>query len=117
MTPSASVLLATSERLSVTDQTGRSIVARRLTALDKLRLLKAAGPALAENQAWLGVAMLAASATEIDGVPVPIPATEQQIEALVGRLGDAGLDAIALLLSDSDAPTENSVGNSRGTPT
>ena len=50
---------------------------------------------LAHNQPWLGLAILAASVTAIDGVPVPLPSTEAHIEAMVARLGDHGLSAIA----------------------
>ena len=117
MTPTESVLAAANERLTAIASDGRVVVVRQLTALDKLRLLKAAGPALAENQAWLGVAMLAASVAEIDGVPVPRPVSEQQIEALVGRLGDVGLDAAASALSGAETPGESAAGNSLGTPT
>lgn len=117
MTPSASVLGLANEQLSTTDKTGREIVVRRLNALDKLRLLKAAGPVLSDNQAWLGVAMLAASVVEIGGVPVPIPATEHQIEGLVGRLGDLGLDAVAAALGDTGDISEAAAGNLLGTPT
>ena len=46
---------------------------------------------LAQNQPWLGMAVLACSVTAIDDVPVPAPTTEQQIEAMVARLGDAGI--------------------------
>jgi hypothetical protein len=117
MTPTQNVLAAAGEPLIATATDGRVLVVRKLTALDKLRLLKAAGPALAENQAWLGVAMLAASVAEIDGVPVPRPVSEQQIEALVGRLGDTGLDAAASALSGAETPGESAAGNSPGTPT
>jgi hypothetical protein len=61
--------------------------------------------------------MLAASIIEIDGVPVPMPTTEQQIESIVGRLGDAGLDAIADILVTPDPPPESAVGNLPGTLT
>lgn len=117
MTPSASVLASAEERFSTTDKAGRTIVVRRLNALDKLRLLKAAGPVLSDNQAWLGVAMLAASVVELDGVPVPVPGTEHQIEGLVGKLGDSGLDAVVGVLSNSDSPSEATAGNLPGTPT
>ena len=111
MTPTATVLDAANERLSISDQAGRAIIARRLNALDKLRLLKAAGPMLSENQAWLSVAMLAASVVEIDEIPVPMPTSEKQIEALVARLGDAGLDAVAIAISDHDNPSGQFSGN------
>jgi hypothetical protein len=56
--------------------------------------------------------------TEIDGVPVPAPASEAQIEALVERLGEEGLTAVAETLRDGskDAESEDNVGNWRGTP-
>ena len=97
--PSARLIAAAQQAQTVTDALGRRIGLRRPGALDKLRLLKAAGPVLAQNQPWLNMALYAASVTEIDGVPVPPPAAEAQIEALVGRLGDEGLAAVALALA------------------
>jgi hypothetical protein len=70
-----------------------------MTSLDKLRLFKAAGPVLAQNQPWLGMAMLACSVAEIDNVPVPAPINEQQIESMVTRLGDLGIAAVAEALN------------------
>ncbi len=116
MNPTARVLAAAQESLSAVDKDGRSLGVRKLNALDKLRLLKAAGSELSENQAWLGVAMLAASVIEIDGIPVPMPVTEQQIEILVGRLGDRGLDAVAETLAEADRDADTNVGNSLGIP-
>lgn len=81
--------------LEVTDAEGRRFVLRSLTALDKLRLFEAAGAELSRNDRWLGMAALAASVTEIDGVPVPLPASKAAIEAIVRKLGDAGLAAVA----------------------
>ena len=97
--PSARVIAAAQEAVAVTDALGRRLTLRRPTALDKLRLFKAAGPVLAYNQPWLGLALLAASVVAIDDVPVPPPATEAQIEALVARLGDDGLEAIDAALA------------------
>ena len=117
-TPSARLVAAAQAAPDVTDAAGRTLSLRRLTALDKLRLYKAAGPQLAQNAPWMGVALLAASVTAIDCVPVPQPATEAQIEALVGRLGEDGLDAVAAALAPAEsADVEDAAGNSRGTPT
>jgi hypothetical protein len=35
----------------------------------------------------------------IDGVPVPAPGNESQVEALVAKLGDVGINAIAQALT------------------
>lgn len=117
-TPSARLVAAAQAAPDVTDAAGRAISLRRLTALDKLRLYKAAGPVLAQNAPWMGVAVLAASVTAIDGVPVPAPATEAQVEALVGRLGEDALAAVAAALAPVEpANLLDAAGNSRGTPT
>jgi hypothetical protein len=71
-----------------------------MTSLDKLRLFKAAGPSLAQNQPWLGMAVLACSVAEIDNVPVPPPVNEQQIESMVARLGDLGISAVAEAINE-----------------
>jgi len=112
-TPSARVIATAQAAPSVTDAQGRRLQLRRLTALDKLRLFKAAGPGLAQNQPWLGMAVLAASVTAIDDVPVPQPASEQQIEALVGRLGDAGIAAVGEALAEAQ-PTATEVAAAAG---
>jgi hypothetical protein len=99
-TPSARVIAQAQDVAPVTDALGRRLSLRRPTALDKLRLFKAAGPVLAHNQPWLGFALLAASVVAIDDVPVPPPVNEAQIEALVARLGDGGLAAVGAALAE-----------------
>ncbi len=114
-TPSARLIAAAQAAPEVTDALGRRLSLRRLTALDKLRLFKAAGPVLAQNQPWLGLAILAASVAAIDDVPVPAPANEAQVEALVARLGDPGIAAVAASLATAvpvaDADVRTHAGN------
>ena len=100
-TPSARLVAAAQAAPEAVDRQGRRLALRRLTALDKLRLFKAAGPVLAQNQPWLGMAVLACSVCAIDDVPVPAPGSEGQIEALVQRLGDDGIAAVAAALSEA----------------
>jgi hypothetical protein len=77
-----------------------------MTSLDKLRLFKAAGPVLSQNQPWLGMAMLACSVAEIDGVPIPPATNEQQIESTVARLGDFGIAAVAGAFNGQHEPAQ-----------
>jgi hypothetical protein len=105
MGPSASIIASAAAVQTVTDAEGRRLTLRQLTALDRLRLFKAAGPLLSQNQPWLGMAVLASSVAAIDDVPIPPPVNEVQIEAMIGRLGDAGTAAIALALQQNAAPT------------
>ncbi len=95
MGPAEQIVSAAVAVLSVTDGQGRLLEIRRPGALDRLRLFKAVGPALAENERYLGYAMLAMCVQSIDGVPVPAPVNEGQLEGLVARLGDAGLVAVS----------------------
>lgn len=111
-TPTSRHLSALRHSQTIEDADGRVINLRQLTALDKLRLFKAAGPVLSQNHLWLGMATLACSVTSIDDVPVPAPATEGQIEALVARLGDIGINAIAEALApESASDLEHHAGN------
>jgi hypothetical protein len=117
MTPSQAIVRESVRPLTVTDGKGRQLILRRLTALDTLRLFKAAGPILAQNEPWLSMAGLAFSLLEVDGIPVPPPATESQIESLIDRLGDEGLKAIADAIKDQheDPDPKSNVGNLLGT--
>jgi hypothetical protein len=107
------VVSAASAAETVVDASGRTLAVRMLTALDKLRLFKAVGPVLAQNAPYLGMAMLACSVSAIDDVPIPMPANEAQVEGLVQRLGDHGIDAVAGLVqpetvsSDTVATAKN----------
>ncbi len=104
-TPSSRLIAAAEAIMPVTDAQGRVLAIRRLGALDRLRLFKAAGAGLVGNAGWMGMATLACSVTAIDDVPVPSPASEAQVEALVARLGDAGIAAVAAALSAA-APSD-----------
>jgi hypothetical protein len=114
MTPSETIVARTATCQLITDELGRRLSVRQLSALDTLRLFKAAGPILAENQPWLAMAMLAAAVVAIDDVPVPSPATEQQIESLVARLGDSGLAAVARLFEPQEMAQPGEIGHSLG---
>ena len=93
--PSEQIVAAATALETRRDSLGRELTFKRLNALDRLRLFKALGPALSQNSAYLGMAMLAATVTVIDGIPVPASSTEAHIEALVAKLGDPGIAAAA----------------------
>lgn len=117
MTPSEFVVGAANEVLSGVDSLGRRLTVRRQTALDTLRLFKAAGPALAQNEAWLALASLACAVVAIDDIPIPYPTSEAQIESIVEKLGDAGLEVVDRLLEPAGGPADaDLLGNLRGTP-
>jgi len=79
---------------SVQDKAGRVIALRRLGVVEQLRLFKVLGPELAENRAYVGLARVAAAVAAVDGIPVPFPAGEAGIEAVLERLGEDGVEAV-----------------------
>ena len=96
------VLIAEATRpLEAATADGHALRLKQVGALDRLRLFKALGPELSQNAAYLGMALLAASVIEIDGVPVPPPVSEGQVEALVHRLGNDGIAAVAAALGQA----------------
>ena len=105
ITPTDRVLADANNVLQVTDSLGRKLAIRRISALDRLRLLKAAGPALSQNDAWLNMAALVISVVELNGIPRPTPINERQIESAISELGDGGLDAIAEALGTAGEPS------------
>lgn len=107
-TPSARIAEAAAGNATAQDELGRVLTIRRPGPVDRLRMFKALGPELAQNTTYLGMAMLAASVTAIDDIPVPMPGNELQLEALVQKLGDAGFAAIARAL---DGMGEVDAGN------
>lgn len=96
--PSARIIAAAQAPLTTTDAQGRRLTLRRLDALGKLRMFKALGPMLAQNEPYLGMALLASSVACIDDVPCAAPVSEAVIENTVRQLGEAGLAAVAQAL-------------------
>ncbi len=97
----------------VTDALGRKLTLRRIGALEKLRLYKAVGPQLGQNEPYLAMALLAISVATIDDVPLPAPANEGQIEMIVQKLGDQGLAAVAAALREARRDAEMRVESAK----
>jgi hypothetical protein len=79
--------------VTVTDRRGRKITVRRLTALDRLRLFEMLGSRLADNMMYISYALSALCVSAIDGDQEHGPATKIQLESLVQRLDQDGIEA------------------------
>jgi hypothetical protein len=96
----------------ITDKTGRRITLRRVGVLEQLRMVKALGSNLADNQPYMRVAILAAHAEMIDDIPLPFPVDEGGVEALLERLGDDGMTALWINKNRVEPKTvEEAAGN------
>lgn len=86
----------------VRDRAGRLIELRRMGVVEQLRLFKVLGPELSENRAYVGLARIAAAVAAVEAVPVPFPLGESGIEAILERLDEDGVAAVAAALAEPD---------------
>lgn len=93
-TPSQAIVRSANEVVTVTDANGRSIGIKRLGPVERMRMFKVIGGEQAKNDAYLGIAALAFLVRSIDGDTINQPTSELQLEGLVQRLGDDGLNAV-----------------------
>lgn len=92
-TPSEQVVAQARAEVSTEDALGRKITLRKPGVLAQYRLIEAIGDS-ASNRVYLAMVMPLNYVASIDGDPVEIPTTKRQIEALIQRLGDEGVDSV-----------------------
>lgn len=85
----------------VTDVRGRKIKIRKLSPLDRMHLFEVLGPTLSENAMYLGYVMSAACVEAIDGDFEGFPTSKIRVEAMVGKLGEEGLEAVSKAYRDN----------------
>lgn len=119
-TPSQSIVKAANSITTLTDSRGRQIGIKKMGPLDRLRLFEVIGAENSKNEQYAGYAALAFLVTSLDGEPVPRPENKIRLEALVQRLDDEGMDAIAMHLQSqaeaSQATDEDALKNGSSTP-
>jgi hypothetical protein len=103
MTPTQEIVTTSSQVYEFTDSRGRALKMKPLSVLGQTRLLRAAGPSQSSNEAYLSIIQVAASIIEIDGVVMPFPTGETQIDAMVDRVGDEGYLAVQAFIEKRKA--------------
>jgi hypothetical protein len=101
------VIVQDDRHASVVDARGRSIKVKKLSALDRVRLFRDLGATDSENRMLGSYASTAASVVELEGAPVPFPSTSLQLDAIIGRLDEDGLEAVILALLALSPKTED----------
>jgi hypothetical protein len=86
--------IADKNGVTVQDELGRSIKIKKLSALMRYDLAKVIGGDHQANLGVMGPAAMAYSVTEIDGIPVFAPTTEDELRVIIQRLDDEGLAAV-----------------------
>jgi hypothetical protein len=92
---SAEIIAAAVERPTVQDKRGRTITLRKLGPVQRTRLLKVIGPDSSRNLPLVGYYTMAVSVFAINGEEEAFPTKEMQLEGMLERLGDDGLEAVA----------------------
>jgi hypothetical protein len=91
----------------VIDSLGRRLKIKEINPLQESRLVRGVGGEAAANiQYMLGYVLPVASVVMIDDDPVPFPTTLREVEALISRLGRAGLSAAQKKLMESSKDEE-----------
>ena len=100
VTPSAELIASALKEVVVTDVRGRAIKLRKPGVLAQYRLIEALGD-VAQNPVYVGMVLPIIFVTEIDGDPVSPPRSKIQVEALISRLDESGINAIAAAVQEN----------------
>lgn len=109
-TPSETVVKASNKSVTVVDALGRSITVRKITPLLRMKFAEVVGAEAARNQVYIGTAALAVCVTEIDGEKIAFPSTKRELEAIIQRLDEEGVDAVAKAVAELSGFTVNEDG-------
>jgi hypothetical protein len=99
-TPTQAIVKSANAVQTVTDERGRVLAIKKMKPLDRLKMFEVVGAENSKNEMYLGYASLAYHVASIDGEAVNRPATKMQLEALVQRLDDDGLNAVGQWLEE-----------------
>lgn len=111
-TPTEQIIKQASAEVSVTDANGRVIVLKKPGVLAQYRLIELLGDS-AKNEVYMAMVLPLIYVAELDGHPVPLPAKKSEVEALISRLDEDGINAVMLGVqehfgrSDPDADKES----------
>lgn len=92
-TPTEQVMAKALATVSVTDKLGRVIALRKPGILAQYRIVEVAGES-AKNDVYMRMILPLIYVTAIDGDPITQPANKMQLEALIQRLDEHGVEAV-----------------------
>lgn len=98
--PSQEVIQTATQEHLITDARGRSITLKKPGILAQYRLVEAMGAESAKNEVYMGMILPVIFVAAIDGVQVVAPSNKAQIEALIVRLDEEGIAAVAQGVQD-----------------
>lgn len=93
LTPSQELIKAANAEYSVTDARGRVIVLRKPPFLAQYKQVEMVGGELAANRVYMSMILPTLYVISIDGDAVTQPKTKLQLDALISRLDEDGMNA------------------------
>ena len=112
-TPTQSIVKAANQTGNRQFGEGRIVGIKKMLPLDRLKMFEVIGPENSKNEPYLGYAALAFHVASLDGEPVNRPATKLQLEALIQRLGDDGMEAVGEAVQEMFAANAQGDGMER----
>lgn len=100
-TPSEQLIANAAQEVKITDARGRKITLRKPGVLAQYRLIEAVGPDTARNTVYMNMTLPLIYVSDIDGAIVPAPTTKAQVEALITRLDEDGINAVVLGVNEN----------------
>jgi hypothetical protein len=94
MNPAQQATAKAAEAFEVKDEKGRTITLKKPGVLAQFRLVELLG-ATASNDVYMGMVLPMIYVAAIDGDPVPAPLRKSEVEALIQRLDEEGVAAVA----------------------
>lgn len=98
-TPSAQAIAKATTEYEVTDPSGHVITLKKPGALAQYRIVEVAG-ASADIRTYMSMVMPLIFVVAIDQDPVRQPTSKIQLEALISRLGDEGIQTVIQGITD-----------------
>jgi hypothetical protein len=91
--PAAQAIAKAQASAEVIDARGRIITLRKPGVLAQFRLIEALGDT-AQNQVYMGLVLPLIFVSDIDGEAVVLPTRKSEVEALIQRLDEDGIEAV-----------------------
>lgn len=93
-TPSEQLIAKAAAEVTITDSRGRRILLKKPGVLAQFRLVEAIGD-LAQNRTYMAMVLPLIYVASIDDAIVPPMSQKSHVEALIGRLDEDGIAAVA----------------------
>lgn len=104
-TPSAALTAAASREVIVTDERGRTFTLKKPGVLAQFDLIDALGET-AKNQVFMGMVFPLLFVAAIDGAVVVKPGSRAELNALIERLDDDGIQAVMTGVTENFGATD-----------